>query len=342
MSKATRELQELKRPARAAVSGVERLLTGTLAVAAGWIVWSNFGINHELDLPEAIPAERKVFYSSRAGKLSYYSDREGQGTPLVLLHSINAAASSYEMRPLFEHYRGKRPVYALDLPGYGFSERSQRVYYAELFSNAILDFLAQEVGAPADVVALSLTAEFAARAAQAEPERFHSLTLLSPTGFSMSESNYRSQRARSSGASQMIYPVLAFPVWSRALFDLISTRASIRYFLEQSFVGPVPDALVDYAYATSHQPGAENVPLYFISGKLFTPDVRTRIYENVHTPTLVLYDHDAFTNFDLLPRLLERNPDWQAERIIPTMGLPQWDQPARTTAAMDGFWERIS
>ena len=38
--------------------------------------------------------------------------------PLLLLHSINASASAYEVKPLFEHYRQQRPVYAPDLPGF--------------------------------------------------------------------------------------------------------------------------------------------------------------------------------------------------------------------------------
>jgi pimeloyl-ACP methyl ester carboxylesterase len=341
MGKIKREIRAVKRPARGAATGLEALAAGVLTAAAGWILYSTFGIDHEVDLPDALATERKLFYSERAGKLSYYSSRAGEGRPLVLLHSINAAASAYEMRPLFEHYQGTRPVYALDLPGYGFSERSQRVYDPELFAHAILDFLEQEVKEPADVIANSLTSEFAARAALSAPEKFRSLAMISPTGFNDTDPRYRSQSAQSMGASNMLHSIFAFPVWSRAFYDLIATQASIRYFLEKSFVGAIPDALVEYDFATSHQPGAENVPLYFISGKLFTKDVRSRIYENVHTPTLVLYDHDAFTNFDRLPDLLERNRDWRSERIIPTMGLPHWDQPGKTTAALDAFWAGV-
>ncbi len=63
-------------------------------------------------------------------------------------------------------------MFALDLPGCGFSGRSSREYTPRLFEDAILDLLTTQVGEPADVIALSLGAEFAARAAVTEPERF--------------------------------------------------------------------------------------------------------------------------------------------------------------------------
>ena len=73
-------------------------------------------------------------------------------------------------------------MYALELPGFGFSNRADRVYTPELFTGAVLEFLQTQVGRAADVVALSLSSEFAARAARQAPERFRSLTFISPTG----------------------------------------------------------------------------------------------------------------------------------------------------------------
>lgn len=342
MSENRHRLQTTKSPAGAAASGFGMLLSGAFAVASGWIIYSALGIHHDVELPQAVAAERRVFYSPTAGKLSYYTDPNNTGRPLVLIHSVNAAASAFEMRPLFEHYRGTRPVYALDLPGYGFSERSSRVYHPELFQKAIQDFLEQEVKESADVVALSLSSEFSARAALTRPELFHSLAVISPTGLNSTVQDRSSQKAAMNGTSRILYPIFSFPVWSRAFFDLIATRLSIQYFLEKSFISPVPESFIAYAYATSHQPGAENVPLYFISGKLFTQNVRSRFYEKITTPTLVIYDHDAFTQFDALPELTQKNKNWQAVRIIPTRGLPHWDQLPQTASTLDSFWQRLA
>ncbi len=166
-------------------------LGGLLFTAAsGWVVYSHFRINHCMRIADAIPAERGSFVSKTAGRLNYYVDRQAQGRPLVLIHSVNAAASSYEMGPLFDQYRGQRPVFALDLPGFGFSERSERIYSPELFSSAIEDFLDSEVKAPADVIALSLGAEFAARTALARPNLIHSLTSHFPKWFKQPARQY--------------------------------------------------------------------------------------------------------------------------------------------------------
>jgi pimeloyl-ACP methyl ester carboxylesterase len=317
--------------------GLNWLFRNLLFASGLWILYSRFVINHKAALSPAVDGERKEMDGQAAGRLSYYYE-PGKGRPLVLLHSINAAASAYEMKPLFEHYRGRRPVYALDLPGYGFSDHSPREYTPEVFTTAIAEFLETQVGKAADVAALSLSAEFAARVALEKPELVHSLALISPAGMTVSGS--ASQRAGQAGASQRLHEFFAAPLWGQALFDLIATRASIRYFLGRSFVGPVPADLVDYDYATSHQPGAEIAPLYFISGALFTPDALESLYKKVVAPGLVIYDQDAYTGFDGLPGLLEACPNWRAHRLIPSKGLPHFERLEETVKALDDLWAR--
>ncbi len=306
-----------------------------LAAAAGWIAYSQFAIDHAVPLPLAIDVEVRAFRSPVAGRLAYYA-RSGSGRPLVLLHSINAAGSSYEMRPLFNHYSHTRPVYALDLPGFGFSERTDRSYSPQLCRDAILSFLESVVGEPADVVALSLSSEFAAQAALLQPERFHSLAFISPSGFTLrapaSPEDHPNQK------TDLLYSAFSFPLWAQAFYDLIATRPSIHYFLSRSFKGPVDEGLEDYAYATSHQPGARYAPLSFVSGKLFTRDILAEVYERLTLPVLVIYDRDAFVRFDTLPDLVERHTNWRAERILPTRGLPQFEKLPETVAALDSFW----
>lgn len=315
-------------------------IANTINVAwAGWTAYSALLIDHNVPLPTPIEAEHGTLHRFRGGALAYYHDRSAQGRPLVLIHSINAGASAFEMKPLFEHFRGERPVYALDLPGFGFSERSDQNYTPELYREAISVFLEGVVRQPADVIAFSLSSEFTASAALKRPELFQSLALISPSGFQAQGGENQVQRSSARGTSERVLRALKWPAWSQTLYDLLATRRSIHYFLQRNFVGPVPPELVEYAYLTTHQPGARWAPLSFVSGKLFTPDIRAAVYEQLTLPVLVLYDRDPNVSFDRLPQILER-PNWRAARISPTLGLPHWEQLPATAAALDHFWQQ--
>lgn len=318
--------------------GTKAMFAIPMATAVSWVLYSHLVIDHDMPLPDALPGERQNFSSQAGGRISFYVSHGGQGRPLVLIHSINAAASAYEMRPIYLHYRDRRPVYALELPGFGFSERSRRIYSPALYVNSILEFLSTQVGEPADVVALSLGCEFAAQAALSRPNLFSSLALISPSGFNQGKSGRASQKAGRGGWARLVYPLFAFRVWARPFFDLLATRASIEFFLKQSFTGLPPADLVDYDYLSAHQPGAEHAPLYFVTGNLFTSNVREDVYERLQVPTLVLYDRDSFVNFGMLPVALARNSYLQAVRLVPSLGLPHFEDMEATAGILDHFW----
>ncbi len=176
-----------------------------------------------------------------------------------------------------------------------------------------------------------LAPSLAAATARAAPELVRSLVLISPTGFS-------TRTLPGGKTGERVHRVLSLPGLSQGLFAALTSRPSIRYFLGLAFAGAAPPEMVDYAHATTHQPGARYAPLYFLSGQLFTQDAADRLYAGVTQPVLVLHDRDPNINFDLLPDFERDRPQWRVERIAPTSGLPHWERPVETTAAMDRFW----
>jgi pimeloyl-ACP methyl ester carboxylesterase len=282
-------------------------------------------------LPPALEATRDSLSTRSAGRVSYYKDTRVAGRPLLLLHSINAAPSAMEIKPLFEHYRQVRPVYAPDLPGFGLSERGDIEYSPELYADFILEFIDRQSLTEVDVVALSTTAEFAARAALDRPQALQSLVLVSPTGLG-------GQPQLKAQTKDRVHRAVRAPLLGPGLYRLLTTRISIKYFLNLSFDGEPPGELIDYAYATARQRGARHAPYCFLSGKLFTPGACAALYESLATPTLILYDKDPNISFERLPDLLQSNPRCSARRIVGTCGLPHWERLEETVAALDEFW----
>ncbi|PQJ96391.1 alpha/beta hydrolase [Chromatium okenii] len=287
-----------------------------------------------MHLPEALAAPRQHFLTASGERIAYYADTSGTGRPLVLIHSINAAPSSFELQPLFAHYQGQRPVYSLDLIGFGHSERPDCAYTPARFSAVIAEFLTKVVQQPADVLALSLSSEFAARATLAAPALVHSLVLISPTGF-------MTRPLPSARAARITHRLLRLPGLSQWLYNLVASRRSIRYFLGRSFVGAVPEALIDYAHATAHQPGARHAPLTFLSMQLFTPDAPAQLYDRLALPVLVIADQDPYITFERLDAFVAAHSTWRSVSLAPHLGMPQWEKLPEVVAALAQFWEQV-
>jgi hypothetical protein len=286
-------------------------------------------------LPPAVSGERFEF-ESRAGRLSLYV--AGQGAPLLLVHSVNAAASAAEVRPLHEHYRATRTVFSLDLPGYGFSERSDRNYTPRLMTDALHAAIVQirtRCGSvPVDALACSLSCEFLARAAVEAPNVFRSMALVSPTGFR----GGRELRAApgTTRAMPWLHRTLRGPGWGGALFRGLTRPAVIRYFLERTWgSSAIDEALWRYDVLTTRMPGAEHAPLHFLSGSLFGVDIQD-VYEKLALPVWMSHGvRGDFTDYRSKSIVADR-PNWTFT-VFPTGAMPYFEVTADFIAAYDAF-----
>lgn len=263
-------------------------------------------------LPPALPAELHHL-SGASGRLAVYAG--GLGPPVLLVHSVNALASAAEIRPLFETLRQDHSVYALDLPGYGLSDRLPRAYSVADMCAAIL-LVAQWVakrhpGQPLQAVGVSLSCEFVARVAQQSPHLLAALTLVSPTGFRGGKSLRKPEGSTFFMAGFDQFLRRPGPGWGRFLFRQLSRPSVVRYFLRRTWGGQqIDETLWAYAVRTAHVPNAEQAPLSFLSGGLFSADMHN-VYESLRLPVWVVHGtRGDFTDYRALD-LVRHRPNWQ-------------------------------
>ena len=295
-------------------------------------------------------AGQRCEFIGRAGRLGgYLAGPEPSGTapapPLLLVHSVNAAGSAAEVRPLFDHARATRPVLALDLPGFGLSERSHRPYTPRLMTDAVLDALAylqQRHGdAAVDVLGVSLGCEFAARAAVEAPARVRRLALVSPTGFRGSK-----QRRGPAGGSvgpPWLTRALQGPGfdrgggWGAALFRGLTRPGVIRYFLQRTWGSrQIDEALWRYDVITTRQGGAHFAPLHFLGAALFSSDINA-LYEALAQPVWMSHGtRGDFTDYRG-KSTVEQRPNWRITVFPDTGALMYFEQPVAFCAELDRF-----
>lgn len=331
-----------ERPPAGGLRRAARLGLLPLGLIGGYIGGRALRPTRHLPLPPALSGAVETL-DLPFGKLSYYRGGMDDGAPLLLIHSVNAAASAYEVKPLYEHYARTRSVFAVDLPGFGFSDRPDRIYTPRLMTDALtalVEAIRRRHGHfPIDAIAVSTSCEFLARAASEHCTLFRSLGFVSPTGFQ--ESRPGEGPAGATYGRESLRDIVSFPLWSRGLFDALVSRPSLRFFLAKTWGSTGVDrGLLDYDYLTAHQPGAEHAPFSFISGFLFSADIMT-VYRSLVMPVFLCHGRRGdYVDYKRLAEFGDR-PQWTI-RVFDTGALCYFERPDDVFAAYDDFHDSVA
>jgi pimeloyl-ACP methyl ester carboxylesterase len=263
-------------------------------VAGAMIGAALAGFNHlaemAADAPTPVLGGEQRSYAWRLGRIFYHVGGEEDAPPMVLIHSLHAAASGYEWRHNFDFFveRGFR-VYVPDLLGFGLSDRPAMAYDDEVFIALIGDFLRDVVQQPAVVMATSVSAAFAIAAAARHPERIAKLVLMVPVGVSQ-------RKTKAPGLTPALNSAFSSKVLGEGLFNLLTTPGNIRKFLAQDGfyrADLITDEMVEHHYNLAHMPNAHYAPAAFISG-LTNRDV-TNEWASLRMPLLLVWGYHGKT-----------------------------------------------
>ncbi len=269
-----------------------------------------------------------TFFDWRGHQLALYSAGTGRST--LLIHSINAAASAFEMRGPFNGLGAGFAVNALDLLGYGNSDRPARRYSAEDYIDQIGAALAR-LDRPTALVASSLGAAYAVAAADRWPERVDALVLVCPTGLG--------QLSDPAGpAGYGVYRVLRGPV-GRAIYERLTSRSGTAYFLRsQAYHDPaaVTPETHDGFYYTCRRAGAYYAPICFLTG-LLNHDIRAS-FPRLRQPVMLVWGRQATTTpLGRADDFLAAQPRARLEVIDRASLLAQDERPAEFNALVRDF-----
>lgn len=264
-----------------------------------------------------------------------FSTESGSGPLVVLVHGVYAGASSYEYRKLFPLLAVNHRVVAFDLLGCGLSDRPNLGYSADLFTELVIDALA-DAGAtePVTVVGSSLGAAFAIRAAARSKQRIAGVVAICPTGLG-------GVLDRSpNGAQLALTGTVRTPLLGEALFNGLASRPSIRYFLGRSSYADSASAtpeIIDHYYAVAHQRGARYVPAHFVGGMLNCNIAQDLPF--VDAPILVAWGEHA-SSFSPLANAGEFLKLAQNAKLVTFANsglLPHEEEPEAMCAAIEAF-----
>jgi len=260
--------------------------------------------------------------------------RHGEGRPVLLLHGIYPGASSFEWRHVVPALAEQNRVIAVDLLGFGRSDRPAARYTPGLYQALLGDVISRVVREPCAVVASGLTAAQLVALAGRDPRHIASMALVAPTGVA-----YRRDPAPSASRTRRL--LLGAPLVGNTVYNGLTSSAKMRRHLENIYVDDrmVTPALVQHYQRMARQPGGKHAIAALLSGKL-NVDVRASL-RRVRQPTLLLWGDLARENSVERAhafRVIKHDLEWS---LVQDAGdLPHDERPDEFNAALRSFLER--
>eukprot|EP00249_Psilotum_nudum_P006458 c19785_g1_i1 orf=288-1397(-) len=192
-----------------------------------------------------------------------------EGPALILIHGFGANCDHWRknLPVLARHHR----VYALDLLGYGYSDKPSpwdapphSLYTFETWANQICDFCHDIVKDSAFLVCNSIGGIVGLQAALVDPKTVQGLVLLN---ISLRLLHVRKQQWFKKPFVKVFQHLLRNTDLGKRFFEAVATRQSVRRILCNCYCddGAVTDELVENILLPGLQPGAVDVFLDFIS-----------------------------------------------------------------------------
>jgi pimeloyl-ACP methyl ester carboxylesterase len=260
--------------------------------------------------------------------------RHGEGSPVLLVHGLYTGASSFEWRHTIPALAERHTVFALDLLGFGRSDRPAARYSPRLYQALLADVVARVVGESCAVVASALSAAQLIALAARDPRHIASIALIAPTGVA----HLREPEATGGGAARMF---LGAPLVGNTVYNRLTSPAGMRRQLQAMYADDrlVTPELVEWYVHSARQPGGKHAIGALLNGRL-NVDVRAAV-RRLRLPTLLLWGDLARQNpvaHAHAFRVLKHDLEWT---LVHEAGdLPHDERSDEVNAALRSFLER--
>jgi pimeloyl-ACP methyl ester carboxylesterase len=260
--------------------------------------------------------------------------RHGQGSPALLVHGFYPGASSFEWRHTIPALAERHTVFALDLLGFGRSDRPAARYSPGLYQALIADVISRVVRESCAVVASGLSAAQLIALAARDPRQIASIALIAPTGVAH-------PRKRSTPPGSNAGRFLGVPLLGNSIYSRLTSAENLRRHLEAVYVNDrlVTPGIVQEHVHSARQPGGKHAIAALLGGRLDV-DVRAAV-RRLRLPTLLLWGDLARRNPVVHAhafRVLKHDLEWT---LVHEAGdLPHDEQWEKVNAALGSFLER--
>ncbi|MCZ6726102.1 MAG: alpha/beta fold hydrolase [Acidobacteria bacterium] len=311
-----------------------RLLKGLLlgGAAIGLPALANVLIARRNRRLEAAAWGRPRRYAWELGEISYQD--LGSGEPLVLVHSLGPGHDSEEWRAVAVELAEQHRVLAIDLIGWGRSDKPDAAYDGEFYIKFLGDFIEDVVGQRCILIGAGLSAAYAVQVAVDRPESISAVGLVVPSGIDAGDDEPDLKDA-------LVHWLLRTPVFGTSALNLYTSQTALGQYLRREVLA-APEradaARVDHLYRSSHQPGAHAALAAYLSG--YSNHRAVEALGRLHLPLWLVWGRAAKNPpVETADLWLQRAPQAELEVFEDSGNLPHLEEPKAFSRSLMSYLE---
>lgn len=209
-----------------------------------------YGINKAISISSVrknlLKTDKGRFFTWRYGEIFY--TKQGKGSPVLLIHDLNPASSSYEWEKCAKYLAKSHTVYTLDLLGCGQSDKPNMTYSNYLYVQLITDFIKNVIGEKADVVVTGESSSFTLMACNMNPEHFNKIIVINPT-------NLMELCATPNKEKNALKFLIDMPVIGTLIYNIVFCNKNVTKLFEEKYYYKghmVPTKVPETYYEAAH------------------------------------------------------------------------------------------
>lgn len=290
----------------------QRLMKPVLiSAAAVGLTWAlNKVVFYYSTMRRILSSEHGHIYKWRFGNIYYR--KNGEGTPLLLVHDLSCDASGYEWKYVADKLAGKHTVYVIDLLGCGHSDKPKITYTNYLYVQLINDFVKEVIKGKTDIMTSGHASSLAVMACHMDPGLYNRLLFISPV-------SVREAAKIPDFKSKVLKYAVCMPVVGTFIYNMCFSKAMTARRFENKYIfdrESVRQADVEAYHESAHLGGTASKYLYASILSHFTEvNIERAIRESNHSMFIIGGENDEKMS-DIISEYAQLNPAIEAVTAV--------------------------
>lgn len=300
---------------------------------------SIYGINKAIsissNMKNILKTDKGKFYNWRYGNIFY--TKQGKGSPLLLIHDLNPASSSYEWHKLLKYLTKQYTVYTIDLLGCGRSDKPNITYTNYLYVQLITDFIKNVIGSKPDVIATGDSSSFTLMACNMDPEYFNKIIVINPANLS---ELCKTPNKRKNALKFFI----DIPIFGTMIYNIVFTERTIKNVFHNDYYYKnhlVPTRILDAYYEAAHSDKSHGKYILSSIKSYYTNINIVHALKNINNSICLIGSNAKSDNEDIINSYTSYNPAIETFYVDESKYLPQLEVPQRLFEIIDLYLNPI-